>query len=68
MPPPHPLELAIMSAMQPPAFSRNKADTMATSRARLARRLQLESCILWPVFGMLSATYVGLLGRVLGIW
>jgi hypothetical protein len=58
----------IMSPIPRPAPGRSNAKAISASRARLARRLQIELGILWPVFGMLSAIYVGLFGRVFGVW
>jgi hypothetical protein len=57
-----------MSAIRRDALGRNQSNNSTASRARLARRLQIESRTLWPVFGMLSAAYIGVFGRVLGVW
>jgi hypothetical protein len=66
--PPHPLGLSTMSAIRQGAHGRHTSNSATAGRARLARRLQIESGILWSVFGVLSATYVGLFGHVLGVW
>jgi hypothetical protein len=66
--PPHPLGLSAMSTIRRAALGRNKSNNPRAGRARLARRRRIEARILWPVFGVLSATYVGLFGRVLGVW
>jgi hypothetical protein len=57
-----------MSVIQRAALRRNTAENTTVSPANLARRLRLETRILWPVFGLLSTAYIGLFGRVLGVW
>jgi len=41
---------------------------MTAGQAKWARRLRIESSIVWPAFGLLSAVYIGLFGHVLGVW
>jgi hypothetical protein len=57
-----------MFANLPAALRRDAAENATASPVNLARRLRLESRILWPVFGMLVTAYIGLFGRVLGVW
>jgi hypothetical protein len=60
--------LSDFSAILLPVLRPTTAKNIMENRIKLARRLQIESGILWPVFGMLSAAYIGLLGRVLRVW
>jgi hypothetical protein len=57
-----------MPAIRRDVLGRNKSNYSRSGRARRARRRRIEAGILWPVFGVLSATYVGLFGRALGVW
>jgi hypothetical protein len=57
-----------MPAIRRDALGRYQSSNPKCGRARLARRRRIEAGILWPVFGMLSATYIGLFGRALGVW
>jgi hypothetical protein len=57
-----------MPVTQQAALRRSTAETTTVNPTNLVRRLRLEARILWPVIGLLSTAYIGLFGRVLGVW
>jgi hypothetical protein len=57
-----------MSGHPQPRHTRRKTKTSVSTAAQLDRRVHREALVMWPLFCMISGIYVGLFGRVLGMW
>jgi hypothetical protein len=60
--------LATMSGHPQPRHPLRKTRRLAAVSAQLDRRVHQEALVMWPLLCMISVVYVGLFGRVLGMW